>query len=101
MSVTTDEWTSRDRISFLRTLRAVRSFRPTLCRRRSLTTSWKWHDGRGASNKQPWEITGNPRAGHAAHPRLVRRLRRRHLAGAPLGIVPRHGRRAGRAGDLR
>jgi nitroreductase len=87
MSVTTDERTSRDRISFLRTLRAVRSFRPDPVPQEvvdDVLEVARWSGS--ASNKQPWEI-------------LVIRERdtlrslasfggyARHLAGAPLGIV--------------
>src|ERR687897_2313676 len=87
MSVTTDERTSRDRISFLRTLRAVRSFRPDPVPQEvvdDVLEVARWSGS--ASNKQPWEI-------------LVIRERDTlrslasfggyagHLAGAPLGIV--------------
>ena len=57
MSETTDEWTTRDRISFLRTLRAVRSFRPDPYRREvvdDVLEVARWSGS--ASNKQPWEI---------------------------------------------
>jgi nitroreductase len=87
VSETTDERTTRDRVSFLRTLRAVRSFRPDPVPREvvhDLLEVARWSGS--ASNKQPWEIL------------LVRErdtLRSLasvggyagHLAGAPLGIV--------------
>lgn len=87
MSETTGEPTARDRVSFLRTLRAVRSFRPDPVPREvvhDLLEVARWSGS--ASNKQPWEI-------------LVVRERDTlrslasvggyagHLAGAPLGIV--------------
>src|ERR671919_3120382 len=87
MSETADERTVRDRISFLRTLRSVRSFRsdpvPQAVVDDVLEVA-RWSGS--ASNKQPWEI-------------LVVRERDTlrsltsvggyawHLAGAPLGIV--------------
>ena len=86
MSETTGERT-RDLISFLRTLRAVRSFRPDPIPQDVLDDILgvaRWSGS--ASNKQPWEI-------------LVIRERDTlrslasvdgyagHLAGAPLGIV--------------
>jgi nitroreductase len=87
MSETTDERSSRDRISFLRTLRAVRSFRPDPVPKEAVDDILevaRWSGS--ASNRQPWEII------------LVRdrdTLRSLaevdgyagHLAGAPLGIV--------------
>src|ERR671917_2566232 len=87
MSETTDERTTRDRVSFLRTLRAVRSFRPDTVPQEvvgDVLEVARWSGS--ASNKQPWEI-------------LVIRERDTlrslasvegyagHLAGAPLGIV--------------
>jgi nitroreductase len=87
MSEITHERTSRDRISFLRTLRAVRSFRPDPVPQEvvdDVLEVARWSGS--ASNKQPWEI-------------LVIRERDTlrslasvegyagHLAGAPLGIV--------------
>jgi nitroreductase len=87
MSEATDERIARDRVSFLRTLRAVRSFRPDPIPREvvhDLLEVARWSGS--ASNKQPWEIL------------LVRErdtLRSLaslegyadHLADAPLGIV--------------
>ena len=87
MSETTDDRTARDRTSFLRTLRAVRSFRPDPVPQEivdDVLQVARWSGS--ASNKQPWEI-------------LVVRERDTlrflasvegyagHLAGAPLGIV--------------
>jgi nitroreductase len=87
MSETTDERTARDRVSFLRTLRAVRSFRSDPVPQEVLDDVLevaRWSGS--ASNKQPWEIvvirdrdTLRSLAsvgGYAGH-----------LAGAPLGIV--------------
>jgi nitroreductase len=87
MSKTTDERTVRDRISFLRTLRAVRSFRPDPVPQEvidDILDVARWSGS--ASNRQPWEIvvirerdTLRSLAsvdGYAGH-----------LAGAPLGIV--------------
>jgi nitroreductase len=87
MSETTDERTARDRISFLRTLRAVRSFRSDPVPQEVLDDVLevaRWSGS--ATNKQPWEI-------------LIIRERDTlrslasvegyagHLAEAPLGIV--------------
>ena len=87
MSATTDERTTRDRASFLRTLRAVRSFRPDTVPQEvvdDLLEVARWSGS--ASNKQPWEIVVvrerdtlrslSSVEGYAGH-----------LAGAPLGIV--------------
>jgi nitroreductase len=87
MSETTDERTARDRVSFLRTLRAVRSFRSDPVPQEVLDDVLevaRWSGS--ASNKQPWEIvvirdrdTLRSLAsvgGYAGH-----------LAGAPLGVV--------------
>ena len=87
MSETTDKGTARDRISFLRTLRAVRSFRPDPVPREvvdDILEVARWSGS--ASNKQPWEIVVvrerdtlrslSSVEGYAGH-----------LAGAPLGIV--------------
>jgi nitroreductase len=87
MSETTEERTARDRISFLRTLRAVRSFRSDAVPQEvvdDVLEVARWSGS--ASNKQPWEIvvirdrdtlrTLASVGGYA-----------RHLAGAPLGIV--------------
>src|SRR5918998_9612 len=57
MSVTIDERTARDRISFLRTLRAVRSFRSDAVPQEVMDDVLevaRWSGS--ASNKQPWEI---------------------------------------------
>ena len=87
MSETADERTVRDRISFLRTLRSVRSFRSDPVPQAVLDDVLevaRWSGS--ATNKQPWEI-------------LIIRERETlrslasvggyagHLAGAPLGIV--------------
>jgi nitroreductase len=87
MSESTDERTAKDRISFLRTLRAVRSFRPDPVPQEvidDILDVARWSGS--ASNRQPWEII------------LIRErdtLRSLasvggyagHLARAPLGIV--------------
>jgi nitroreductase len=87
MSETTDEGTTRDYIAFLRTLRAVRTFRPDPVPEEvidHILEVARWSGS--ASNRQPWEII------------LVRdrdTLRSLasvdgyagHLARAPLGIV--------------
>jgi nitroreductase len=87
MSETTNGRTASDRVSFLRTLRAVRSFRSDPVPQEvvdDVLQVVRWSGS--ASNKQPWEI-------------LVVRERDTlrslaslggyagHLAGAPLGIV--------------
>jgi nitroreductase len=87
MSEATDQRTARDRISFLRTLRAHRSFRPDPVPQEvvdDILEVARWSGS--ASNKQPWEIvvirdrdTLRSLAsvdGYAGH-----------LAGAPLGMV--------------
>src|ERR671910_3758784 len=87
MSETTGERTAEDRVSFLRTLRAVRSFRSDPVPREvvhDLLEVARWSGS--ASNKQPWEIliirerdtlrSLSSVEGYAGH-----------LAGAPLGIV--------------
>ena len=87
MSETTDEHTLEDRISFLRTLRAVRSFRSDPVPQEvieDILDVVRWSGS--ASNRQPWEIilvrerdTLTSLAaldGYAGH-----------LARAPLGIV--------------
>jgi nitroreductase len=87
MSKTTDERTAEDRISFLRTLRAVRSFGPGPVPQEvidDILDVVRWSGS--ASNRQPWEVI------------LIRErdtLRSLasvdgyagHLARAPLGIV--------------
>src|ERR671916_2464603 len=87
MSEKADERTARDRISFLRTLRAVRSFRSDAVPQEvvdDVLEVARWSGS--ATNKQPWEI-------------LIIRERETlrslasvggyagHLAGAPLAIV--------------
>ena len=87
MGETTDERTTRDCISFLRTLRAVRSFRPDPVPQEvidDILEVARWSGS--ASNRQPWEM-------------IVVRERETlrslasvdgyagHLARAPLGIV--------------
>ena len=87
MSEATDERTARDRISFLRTLRAVRSFRPDPVPPEAvddLLGVARWSGS--ASNTQPWEII------HVRDRGTLRSLASfdgyiGHLAGAPLGIV--------------
>ena len=87
MSETTGEPTARDRVSFLRTLRAVRSFRPDPVPQEVLDDVLevaRWSGS--ATNKQPWEFliirerdtlrSLASLGGYAGH-----------LAGAPLGIV--------------
>jgi nitroreductase len=87
MTETTGERTARDRISFLRTLRAVRSFRPDPVPQEvvdDVLEVARWSGS--ASNKQPWEIliirerdtlrSLASLGGYAGH-----------VAGAPLGIV--------------
>jgi nitroreductase len=87
MSETTDRQTTRDRITFLRTLRAVRTFRPDPVPQDvidDILEVARWSGS--ASNRQPWEIV------------LVRERDTLtslasvdgyagHLAWAPLGIV--------------
>jgi nitroreductase len=87
MSETTERRTTRDLVSLLRTLRAVRSFRPDPVPQEvvdDILEVARWSGS--ASNKQPWEMV------------LIRErdtLRflasvggyAGHLAGAPLGIV--------------
>jgi nitroreductase len=87
MSETTDERTTRDRISFLRSLRAVRSFRPDPVPQEVLDDVLevaRWSGS--ASNKQPWEIVV------IRERETLRSLASvdgyaGHLARAPLGIV--------------
>ena len=87
MSETTDERTARDRVSFLRTLRAVRSFRPDPVPQEvvdDVLDVARWSGS--ASNKQPWEIVV------IRERETLRSLASvegyaGHLAGAPLGIV--------------
>src|ERR687884_158798 len=87
MSETTDERTARDRISFLRSLRAVRSFRPDPVPQEVLDDVLevaRWSGS--ASNKQPWEIVVI-REGDKLRSLASVGGYAGHLAGAPLGIV--------------
>lgn len=87
MSKTTDERSAKERISFLRSLRAVRSFRPDPVPQEvvdDILLVARWSGS--ASNRQPWEIivvrerdTLRSLAGLDGYAG--------HLAGAPLGIV--------------
>ncbi len=87
MSETTDERTARDRISFLRTLRAVRSFRSEPVPQEvidDILEVARWSGSAG--NSQPWEIVV------IKDRETLRSLASvegyaGHLAGAPLGIV--------------
>ncbi len=87
MSETTDERTVRERISFLRTLRAVRSFRPDPVPQEvvdDILDVARWSGS--ASNRQPWEIVV------VREQETLRALASvegyaDHLSGAPLGIV--------------
>jgi nitroreductase len=87
MSETTDERTGRDRISFLRTLRAVRSFRPDPIPQEvvdDVLEVARWSGSAG--NQQPWEIV------IVRERDTLRSLASvdgyaNHLAEAPLGIV--------------
>lgn len=87
MSETTDERTARDRISFLRSLRAVRAFRPDPVAQEVLDDVLevaRWSGS--ASNKQPWEIVVIRDRDTLRSLALVGGYAG-HLAGAPLGIV--------------
>jgi nitroreductase len=87
MSETTDGRSTKEPISFLRSLRAVRSFRPEPVAQEvidSILEVARWSGS--ASNRQPWEIvvirereTLRSLAGLDGYAG--------HLAGAPLGIV--------------
>ena len=87
MSETTDERKAGDYISFLRTLRAIRSFRPDPVPQEVIDDIFdvaRWSGS--ASNRQPWEIVV------VREPDTLRSLAgldgyAGHLAGAPLGIV--------------
>src|SRR5215208_8066948 len=83
----TDSATAEDRIAFLRSLRAVRSFRPDPVPREvvdDILEVARWSGS--AANQQPWEIL-------VVRDRDTLRSLARvegyagHLAGAPLGIV--------------
>jgi nitroreductase len=87
MSETTDERTARDRISFLRTLRAVRSFRSDPVPQEvvdDVLEVARWSGS--ASNKQPWELLV-VRERDTLRSLASLRGYAGHLAGAPLGIV--------------
>jgi nitroreductase len=83
----TEQGTTRDRIAFLRGLRAVRHFRPDPVPQDvidDLLTIARWSGS--ASNRQPWEIV------IVRDRDLLQRLAAldgyaKHLAGAPLGVV--------------
>src|SRR3712207_355709 len=87
MSETTDGRNARDRVSFLRTLRAVRSFRSDPVPQEvvdDVLEVARWSGS--ASNKQPWEMV------LIREQNTLRSLASvggyaGHLAGAPLGIV--------------
>jgi len=87
MSETTDERTAKEHVSFLRSLRSVRSFRPDPVRQEiigDILQVARWSGS--ASNRQPWEIV-------VIRERDTLRFLAEldgyagHLAGAPLGIV--------------
>jgi len=87
MSEATDERTARDRISFLRTLRAVRSFRSDPVPQEivdDILEVARWSGS--ASNKQPWEMIlirdRDTLRSLASFDGYIG-----YLAGAPLGIV--------------
>src|SRR5215212_2711961 len=87
MSETTDERTTRDRISFLRNLRAVRSFRPDPVPQEvvdDILDVARWSGS--ASNRQPWEII-MIRERDALRSLAGLDGYAGHLAGAQLGIV--------------
>ena len=87
MSETTNQRTARDRVSFLRTLRAHRSFRPDPVPQEvvdDILEVARWSGS--ASNQQPWEIVV------VREPDTLRFLASvegyaGHLARAPLGMV--------------
>ena len=82
-----DAQTARDRIAFLRRLRAVRNFRPDPVPQEvvdDLLQVARWSGS--ASNRQPWELVV------VRDPETLRQLAAlegsvKHLADAPLGIV--------------
>ncbi len=87
MSETTDQRTVKDRVSFLRTLRAVRSFRPDPVPQEVLNDVLevaRWSGS--ASNKQPWEIVV-VRDGEMLRSLASVEGYAGHLARAPLGLV--------------
>src|SRR5215212_4028 len=87
MSETTYGRSASDRVSFLRTLRAVRSFRSDPVPQEvvnDLLQVVRWSGS--ASNKQPWEILV-VRERDTLRSLASFRGYAGHLAGAPLGIV--------------
>ena len=87
MSETTDGRTAGARVSFLRTLRAVRSFRPDPVPQEvvdDILEVARWSGS--ASNKQPWEIVVVRERDTLRSLASVEGYAG-HLAGAPLGIV--------------
>ncbi len=87
MSETTDGRTAGARVSFLRTLRAVRSFRPDPVPQEvvdDILEVARWSGS--ASNKQPWEIVVVRERDTLCSLASVEGYAG-HLAGAPLGIV--------------
>jgi nitroreductase len=87
MGETTDARTARDRISFLRTLRAVRTFRPDPVPQEVIDDILgvvRWSGS--ASNRQPWEIILVRERDTLASLAAVDGYAG-HLARAPLGIV--------------
>lgn len=87
MSETTDERTAEDRITFLRTLRAVRSFRPDPVPREvvdDVLEVARWSGS--ASNKQPWEIVVVRERDTLRSLASVQGYAN-HLSEAPLGIM--------------
>jgi len=87
MSETTGERTARDYVSFLRTLRAVRSFRPDPVPQEvvdDVLEVARWSGS--AANQQPWEIVVVRERDTLRSLASVEGYAG-HLAGAPLGIV--------------
>ena len=87
MSETIDGRTASARVSFLRTLRAVRSFRPDPVPQEvvdDILEVARWSGS--ASNKQPWEIVVVRERDTLRSLASVEGYAG-HLAGAPLGIV--------------
>jgi len=87
MSEITDRRTTRDRTSFLRSLRAVRSFRPDPVPQEvidDILDVARWSGS--ASNRQPWEIILVRERDTLTSLASVEGYAG-HLAGAPLGIV--------------
>ena len=87
MSETTDGSTTRDRITFLRALRAVRAFRPDPVPQEvidDILDVVRWSGS--ASNRQPWEIILVRERGTLTSLAALDGYAG-HLARAPLGIV--------------